>query len=767
MIQIYKGTTQKAEFGRNGDEVLFPSEAYTHSVLNGSWGATLKHPIDKDGKWKNLIAGNVVKMPSFNGDQLYRIVEVEKKDTGINCEMEPIFYDSADEAMLVDVRPTKRNGQQALNLMIAQTGYANKYEASSDISKTATAYYQFKNLIQAINGDDENSFINRWGGEVLYDNFKVIINDRVGGDYGVEVRYGKNTVKDGVIETTDMSVVLTKIYPVAYNGYAMTNNGYVYSPLKDKYPNIHAAALVFDGVKMREDADEDDEENGVIICDTQEEIDAALKECCQKYYDQGADKPAVTIEVDMVQLSQTELYKDYAELETVSLGDTIHCIHSVLGIATDARIIELEYDSIHKKIRNVVIGDYKYDFLDETGAAVQRVSEAFRSDGSVMAEKVKGFLDGSQTTLKAQYNVAKKQDVMAILFENLDTNSPLYGAMAMGTQGLMIASKRTTDGRDWDWSTALTAKGLMAGIVVAGIISDKTGKNWWDLDKGVIHLESGIFSGDLQAAGGTFSGDLQAAGGTFSGDLEAAGGTFSGDLQAAGGTFSGDLEAAGGSFSGDITGASGTFSGNLSANSGEIGSWQIDQANGKIKSADGKIELDAKNNQIKINGITIKSYGKGARVDGGLTIKCGTTDEFSDGSELFRLQGLNSSSGGSYLEIRDNQVFKLSSSSQRYKDIGKDISKKDMEEWYKIKTVWAKYKENYLVDNDERCGREFPMLIAEDVEEHFPLAVDHLPDGRPEKWNPNILVPAILAMVKEHEKEIREIKSKMGGVEWQ
>ena len=41
---------------------------------------------------------------------------------------------------------------------------------------------------------------------------------------------------------------------------------------------------------------------------------------------------------------------------------------------------------------------------------------------------------------------------------------------------------------------------------------------------------SGIFSGDLSAAGGTFSGDLSAAGGTFSGNLSAAGGSFKGAL---------------------------------------------------------------------------------------------------------------------------------------------------------------------------------------------------------------------------------------------
>lgn len=35
-------------------------------------------------------------------------------------------------------------------------------------------------------------FLQRWGGEILYDNYKVIVNHRIGQDRGVEIRYGKN-----------------------------------------------------------------------------------------------------------------------------------------------------------------------------------------------------------------------------------------------------------------------------------------------------------------------------------------------------------------------------------------------------------------------------------------------------------------------------------------------------------------------------------------------------------------------------------------------
>lgn len=511
---LYKPLDTEDYMRRNGDITVFPTSASVHAILNGIWEATLEHPIDSEGRWKYLIEENIVKMPSFNGEQLFRIKNREKSDYGIICEMEPVFYDTMGDCWLTDVRPTKKNGQDALDLMLAPN---KKYSARSNITRVSTAYYQYKNFMEALNGDDENSFINRWGGEILFNNFEVIVNDRAGGDYGVELRYGKNIPKDGLKEETDTRDIVTRIYPKAYNGHTMKDKGYVDSPLIGGYPTVKTATITFDDVKMAEDATEDDADNGVIICKNQTELDEALKKRCQEQFEAGLDKPKVTIEADMVLLQNTDLYKDYKALESVGFGDTIHCRHSRLGITTDARAIELDYDCLRKKVRSVVLGDFRYNYFNQVSSSVNRIDGAIRPDGSVIAEKIAGFINGAMASLRAQYNAAKKQDVMAIRFENLEKESPLYGAMALGTQGLMISKQRTEDDRDWDWTTALTANGLVAGIIVAGILSDRTGKSWWDLDKGEIHLEGGYFSGAIYAKDGIFSGEIQSSKGKIGG----------------------------------------------------------------------------------------------------------------------------------------------------------------------------------------------------------------------------------------------------------
>lgn len=488
MIQIYRvGNTN---YEKNGDMTLFPTEAYLHVVLNGSWEAAIEHPIDIDGRWKYITEDAVVKMPSFNGNQLFRIKKKEKMDSGISATLEPIFMDAKDDCFLVDVRPTAKNGQQALDILCASN---KKYSGVSNITKATTSYYILKNLIEAINGEDENSFIKRWGGEILFNNFQVIVNERVGGDYGVELRYGKNIAKDGLTEEVDIREVVTRIYPKAYNGYMISNNGYVDSPLISNYQTTKTAVITFEDVKMRADAQEEDEEKGIIICDTQQELDAALTEKCRQQYNLGLDKPKVTISADLVLLQNTDLYKDYVVLEQVSLGDTIHCKHNKLGIITDARVIELEYDSIRKKVRSVVLGDFKTDFFDHVSSSTNKIDGVIRPDGTLMGEKVAGILNAINTQLRLQNTIAKKQNVRAILFEDLDPDSALYGAMALGTQGFQIAKKRTEDGRDWQWETAATAEGIVANAVITGILSDKLGLNYWNLDTGEFRLAADAF----------------------------------------------------------------------------------------------------------------------------------------------------------------------------------------------------------------------------------------------------------------------------------
>ena len=110
-----------------------------------------------------------------------------------------------------------------------------------------------------------------------------------------------------------------------------------------------------------------------------------------------------------------------------------------------------------------------------------------------------------------------------------------------------------------------------------------------------------------------------------------------------------------------------------------------------------------------------------------------------------------------YINMNTFQLSRFSSSSERYKILGAELSKEFIDNLYNIKPIMARYKDGYLDEHDERVGIDFPMFNADDVDQYFPLAVDHV-DGKPENWNERIMIPAMFAMIKQQKEEIESLK---------
>lgn len=140
------------------------------------------------------------------------------------------------------------------------------------------------------------------------------------------------------------------------------------------------------------------------------------------------------------------------------------------------------------------------------------------------------------------------------------------------------------------------------------------------------------------------------------------------------------------------------------------------------------------------------------------TIKGGTATLDSLTSKATKLLNVKQNTNAyDLLLMTDGTVTRAASSSKRYKDIGDAISEMDIDNWYKIEPVWAKYKDGYLAEGDENEGRYLPMFIAEDVEKCFPQAVAH--DGsQVEDWNYRMMIPAMFAMIKQQKEEIESLK---------
>ena len=501
MIQIY--VADNTNYDVNGDAVLLPD---TCTLDTSSWQVSLTHPRDADGRWELIQDGAVLKLPTFLADdQLYRVINTEVTDSGVTATAQPIFFDSAGDVMLVDTRPTDKSGQAALDILTQGT----KYSGTSDITAHSTAYYQMRNLMEALTGDDDNAFVNRWGGEVMYDNYTVIINERLGADNGALLAYGKNIPADGMRITEDVSALITRIYPRAYNGRTLSGSGYVDSPLIGNYPTVHQAVMEFSDVRLAEDVSGDDTE-GLIVCEDQSALDEALRAKCAEQWAADVDKPAVTVEVSMVLLADTINYADVKDLERGSLGDTVHVRNQRLGIDMSARVKSLVYDCVRDKVQSVTIGSALYDYVSGTSSTIQAADAVIdKGTQTLMANRIAGVINLLSTSLRAQKDVAQRQDVRAILLEDLDESSPTYGAQCIGTQGIQIAKERNAEGTDWKWGTAIDFQSINADYIITGILTDRNGKFYLNLDTGELVMADGTFAGTINGAavnGGTITG---------------------------------------------------------------------------------------------------------------------------------------------------------------------------------------------------------------------------------------------------------------------
>lgn len=301
--------------------------------------------------------------------------------------------------MLVDVRPTDKTGQEALDIILSGT----KYKAKTNIKTRSTAYYIRKNIMEAIGGDNENSFINRWGGERMYDNFTVIINDRLGGDYGACAEFGRNMT--GIEADISIDDVITRIIPVSYNGHTLEGEEpWIDSPLIGSYANPRAAVIKFEDVKLLEDCQEGEEGFSTL-----ELLREELKRRCTKEYENGLDKPKVNYKVDLVEVANTEDYKDYKKLTTIGIGDDVLTKDRKLKINVTARCIRLVYDCIEEENAEVELGNFIENYFDKTTSAdiIQKVT---REDGTLKAEEVYGKIDAVKAQLKAQRDISQPSE---------------------------------------------------------------------------------------------------------------------------------------------------------------------------------------------------------------------------------------------------------------------------------------------------------------------------------------------------------------------
>lgn len=456
-IEYYKPLNKSyiSNINQDGDVALKPIKAKLKIRLNGICEINIALPYDTDGRWKIIEDGGVIKSPTpYSDGQLFAIYNTKRKTTGLEIKAYHIFFDLA-KSTVDDKRVVNKSCKEALDALLEGTLYKGK----SNISKLSTCYFIDDNRVAFINGNKDNSILKRWGGEIFLDNYNIIIDDKIGNDYGVEINYGVSLQDIGL--TADETSIVTRGKPKAFNGRKLPEI-HVDSPLVDKYRIIYEDFIDMDDLKLKEDTQDGDG------FDTEEELYEAMRNRMKELYDGGLDKPTVSGDVKVAPLENTEKYKYVKGLVNIGLGDVVHINYKNIGTDIQSRCIGYDWDILTKKYDNVIIGDEIKNYFNSTSDVSNKVNNIIASNGSVKADSIEGIINGVKTQMKACRDLAQPVPVRVMICEDFDKDSPSYGAMCFGSMGFMIASERTPDNRDWNWRTFGTGKGFFADLIVAG-----------------------------------------------------------------------------------------------------------------------------------------------------------------------------------------------------------------------------------------------------------------------------------------------------------
>ena len=355
MIRLFDTTDNL--FATNGDKVIIPTRAIVHKEDNGSFYLDLETDLSYI-EW--LTPNRILVANTPQGNQAFRITNVDKTRKKITLKANHIFYDSANY-VIEDSYVVEKNCNDALDHLNNATDNVSPFSTTSDVNTIASFRCVRKSLYEAI-----QIILERWGGHLVRDNFDIKIMNNIGQDNGVVVRYGKNL--KNIQATYNWDAVATKILPVGADG-LMLPEVYVVSDKQYEIPYTKVVSFDQSAISQEDFEDEEgnlneDAYNEALLNDLRQQATQYLETNCV---------PMVNYTLD-------------ANLERISdVGDVIQVIDERLGISLTTSLISFEYDCILEKYEQVQFGNFAptLDNLinriaDSTSQAIEENNQSIR-----------------------------------------------------------------------------------------------------------------------------------------------------------------------------------------------------------------------------------------------------------------------------------------------------------------------------------------------------------------------------------------------------
>ena len=444
-------------------------------TINSSYFLEFDMPLSSD--LSNIIKENMEIEASIPNNQtdIFRVRLIRKDLDTIYFYCTQVFF-SLEDNFIEDTNIVSKDGLGAILQIGNNTQYPHKFNFYSDIGTTNNARMVRKNVVSAILGDEDNTFISRWGGELDIHKYNVKMLTKLGTDRGVTIEYKKNLT--GFEGTIDYSTYYTRCMPQGYDGLFLDEKYVDSENININHPIIKV--IEFPDIKVKQNDDSD----GYA---TEEEAKQALRKAVKELYKQGADIPAANYEVNFIELSSTEEYKNYSILESIWLGDTVTVKHDNFNIK--ARCVHYSFDPIVKRYNSISLGEASTGIIEQNNQVKDEINKVIDSTKSEFAIALDAAIKEASDLINnglGGYIVKTRNELLIMDTEDINTATNVW---RWNINGLGFSST----GYAGPYETALTNNGKIvlnevtalkftASLIESGVLKSINGKLQLNLD---------------------------------------------------------------------------------------------------------------------------------------------------------------------------------------------------------------------------------------------------------------------------------------------
>ncbi len=331
MISIFP--SNEKNFIDNGIKILKPLLAKIRIEDNGVYYLDIEDSVDMVYYYQS---GMIIRANTPWGYQCFRLTNPEIENNKIKVRCNHLFFDTANY-LIADSFVVDKNCNDALDHLAGGCETTPPFTFISDITNTNSYRCVRHNLEEAI-----SVVIERWGGHLVRDNWKIEIRNKIGEDRGVVLSYGKNLTD--IKANEDWSEVTTKILPVGKDGLLVPE---IYLEAnRDNYDIPYSRIVEFDQSDIVED-------------DYKDPITGELNE---EAYHQALINNLRSQALDFLQENGVPKvnYSVSTYIDRVSeIGDTIYVHHPKCNVDITTNVIAIEYDCIQEKYTKIEFGNFR------------------------------------------------------------------------------------------------------------------------------------------------------------------------------------------------------------------------------------------------------------------------------------------------------------------------------------------------------------------------------------------------------------------------